>query len=154
MKDPDRAARLGWTAAHQAAIVSAVVSVFLFLFAGPLANAVLPGDPETAKVAAQYTRYVASTEIFFSYAMVLIGAMQGAGDTKRPLWLSLIALWGFGVPSAAIFALPGIDLGFVTVPGLAMGSDGAWLSMALRQLVQGGAAIWLFKLGAWKLTKV
>jgi putative MATE family efflux protein len=155
MKDPDRAARLGWTAAHQAAIVSAVVSVLLFLFAGPLAGAVLPGDPATAAVAAQYTRYVASTEVFFGYAMVLIGAMQGAGDTRRPLWLSLVTLWGIGVPLAAVLALPEISiLGLATVKGLAMGSDGAWMSMALRQLIQGAAAIWLFKKGGWKLTKV
>jgi Na+-driven multidrug efflux pump len=155
MKDPERAARLGWTAAHQAAIVSVVVSVFLFLFAGPLANMVLPGVPETAAVAAQYTRYVASTEVFFAYAMVLIGAMQGAGDTKRPMWLSLVALWGIGIPMAVVLALPGVSvLGLFTVPGLGLNSDGAWFSMAFRQLVQGVAAIWLFKKGAWKFSEV
>jgi putative MATE family efflux protein len=150
MKDPDRAERLGWTAAHQAAIVSAVVSVLLFAFAGPLARAVLPGDPQTAEVAAQYTRFVASTEVFFAYAMVLIGAMQGAGDTQRPMWLSLFALWGIRVPLAAVLALPSVWF----LPGFDLGSDGAWMSMASTQLVQGAAAIWLFKKGHWKATKV
>jgi putative MATE family efflux protein len=150
MGDPDRAERLGWTAAHQAAIVSGVVSVLLYFFAGPLAAAVLPGDPQTAAVAAQYTRYVASTEVFFAYAMVLIGAMQGAGDTQRPMWLSVAALWGVRVPLAALLALPVV--GFVR--GADMGSDGAWMSMAATQLIQGTAAIWLFKKGDWKKTKV
>jgi Na+-driven multidrug efflux pump len=155
MKDPDRAERLGWTAAHQAAIVSTIVSILLFIFADPLSRAVLPGDLKTAHYAAQFTRYVASTEVFFAYAMVLIGAMQGAGDTKRPLWLSLIALWGMRVPFAAFLALPVVSLfGLASVRGAGMGADGAWLSMAATQLVQGVAAIWLFKKGAWKLTKV
>ncbi len=155
MKDPERAERLGWTAAHQAAIVSAIVSVLLFVFAGPLARMVLPGDPATALVAAQYTRYVASTEVFFAYAMVLIGAMQGAGDTRRPMWLSMFALWGVRVPLAAVLALPSIGVfGLITVEGANMGSDGAWMSMALTQLIQGVAAIWLFRKGDWKLTKV
>lgn len=155
MKDPDRAERLGWTAAHQAAIVSLVVSVLLFVFADPLSRMVLPGDLPTARLAANFIRYIASTEVFFAYAMVLIGAMQGAGDTKRPLWLTLISLWGLRVPLAAIFAWPGVVLlGFVSVDGLGMGSDGAWLSMALTQLVQGVFAIWLFKKGDWKRTEV
>lgn len=154
MKDPERAERLGWTAAHQAAIVSTAVSVLLFLFAGPLARAVLPGDPATAEHAAQFTRYVASTEVFFAYAMVLIGAMQGAGDTRRPLWLSLVALWGMRVPLAAVLALPTVGALGLAVRGANMGAEGAWLSMAATQLVQGVAAIWLFKKGAWKLTKV
>lgn len=155
MKDPDRAERLGWTAAHQAAIVSTIVSILLFVFADPLSRAVLPGDLKTAHYAAQFTRYVASTEVFFAYAMVLIGAMQGAGDTRRPLWLSLIALWGMRVPFAAFLALPVVSLfGLASVRGAGMGADGAWLSMAATQLIQGVAAIWLFKKGAWKLTKV
>jgi Na+-driven multidrug efflux pump len=116
---------------------------------------VLPGDLATAEYAAQFTRYVASTEVFFAYAMVLIGAMQGAGDTRRPLWLSLFALWGLRVPVAALLALPAVSFfGLATIKGAGMGADGAWLSMAATQLVQGAAAIWLFKKGAWKLTKV
>ena len=155
MRDPERAARLGWTAAHQAAIVSFVVSIFMYFFADGIAGAVLPGDRQTAAVAAQYARYIASTEVFFAYAMVLIGAMQGAGDTKRPMWLSVIALWGIRVPLAAVLALSAIPVfGLFTIRGAGMGPDGAWLSMALTQLVQGSAAIWLFKQGSWKTTQV
>lgn len=155
MKDPDRAERLGWTAAHQAAIVSLVVSVLLFIFAVPLAHAVLPGDVPTANQTVGFIRYIASTEIFFAYAMVLIGAMQGAGDTRRPMWLSIAALWGIRVPLAALLALPTVSVfGILTLQGRGMGANGAWLSMALTQLIQGIAAIILFKKGDWKSTEV
>jgi Na+-driven multidrug efflux pump len=87
--------------------------------------------------------------------MVLIGAMQGAGDTRRPMWLSVATLWGVRVPLAAVLALPGISVfGVLTVPGVDMGADGAWLSMAATQVIQGVAAMWLFKRGDWKLTEV
>lgn len=155
MKDPDRAERLGWTAAHQAALVSLVVSILLFSFAGPLSRMVLPGDLPTARMAESFIRYIASTEVFFAYAMVLIGAMQGAGDTRKPLWLSVFCLWGLRVPLSVVFAWPGfVFLGFVSVKGLGMGSNGAWLSMALTQMIQGVLAIWLFKRGAWKQVEV
>ncbi|HXH60808.1 MAG TPA: MATE family efflux transporter [Fimbriimonadaceae bacterium] len=155
MDDSRRAERLGWTAAHQAGAVSLVVSVLLFVFADPLSRAVLPGDLATAAVAAQYTRYIASTEVFFAYAMVLIQAMQGAGDTRRPLWISLGTLWGVRVPAAALLALPMVSFfGLFNIAGWNMGADGAWLSMAGSQVVQGIAAMIVFKQGKWKLTQV
>ncbi len=155
MGRPDRAEILGWTAAHQAAIVSLVISALLFIFADPIAHTMLAGDPATADIAANFTRYIASTEVLFAYAMVLIGAMQGAGDTKRPLWLSIVSLWCMRVPMAVVFALSTISVfGVFSFSGLGMGSNGAWLSMAITQAVQGIAAIWLFKKGLWKTVKV
>lgn len=155
MKKPERAEKLGWTAAHQAGIVSAIVSLLLFLFADPIAHLMLAGDPETANVAAVFTRYIAVTEVLFAYAMVLIGAMQGAGDTKRPLWLSLITLWGIRVPLAAILALSTVSVsGFVLLRGMNLGSQGAWISMSVTQAIQGILSIVLFKRGDWKNAKV
>ena len=51
-------------------------------------------------------RYLCVTETLFAYAMVAFGAMQGAGDTVRPMWISLFSLWGIRVPLAFILALP------------------------------------------------
>jgi Na+-driven multidrug efflux pump len=101
-----------------------------------------------------FIHYIASTEVFFAYAMVLIGAMQGAGDTRRPMWLTVACLWGVRVPLAGFLALSTIALGAVTIRGRGLGADGAWLSMALTQMLQGILAIWLFKQGHWKATKV
>jgi putative MATE family efflux protein len=154
MKKPERAAALGWMAGHQAAIVSAVAAALIFAFAGPLANTLLADQPQIAALTANYLRYVASTEIFFGYGMVLISAMQGAGDTVRPFWISFICMWLIRVPLAAVLALETIPLGPITIPGFGMGANGCWLTLAITQLIQGVAAMIYWKLGHWKTAKV
>ena len=48
---PDAAARLGWTAAHHAGVVSAIASLILVFGAYPLASAVIPSQPSVAEAA-------------------------------------------------------------------------------------------------------
>jgi putative MATE family efflux protein len=152
MKRPDRAERLGWVAAHHAAGVSLAASVVLIVGAPWIANGLLPGQPGVARHVVHYLYYICATEVLFGYAMVFIGAMQGAGDTRRPLWLTLAAMWGLRVPMAAWLALPLAVGGAVF--GLGMGADGCWLAMSVTQGVQGLASMAMFRAGAWKTVRV
>lgn len=90
MRRPDRAERMGWTASHHGAIVTACLAVPLFIFAQPIAWALVDGKADIANESALLLRYLCATEVMFAYAMVLIGAMQGAGDTVRPMWISTL----------------------------------------------------------------
>ena len=69
--------------------------------------------------------------------------MQGAGETKGPLWISIICLWGMRVPLAWFLALH-----------TGLGTTGAWISMAFTQGVQGVLAMMWFKMGRWKTQRV
>lgn len=161
MERPDRAERLAWTAAHHAALVTLALCVPIFIFAPNIAGVLIEGKPEIAHEAAMLIRFLCLTEVGFAYAMVMLGAMQGAGDTVRPLWVTIFALWILRVPLTAVFALSTGQTLFtvfgtqIPLPfGFAMGAKGAWIAMSLTQAVQGVLAIWLFKKGAWKLKKV
>jgi putative MATE family efflux protein len=140
---PDDAARLGWTAAHQAGLVSLAASTVMVIWAGPLAAAVIPSQPGVAEAAAKYLIAVGSTEVFFGYGMVLLGAMQGAGDTVRPLWISVASLWGVRVPLAFVLAIP-----------LGWGYLGCWTAMAVTQVALGALAMAAWRRGAWKTARV
>lgn len=160
MKRPDRAEKLAWTAGHHAALVTLVMTTPIFLFAHQIASLMIVGKPEIAEQAALLLRYLAVTEIGFAYAMVMIGAMQGAGDTKRPLWITVLSLWVLRVPLAILLALPtGAVITeawgtFVLPFGVGLGAAGAWISMSFTQLVQGILAIAFFRAGAWKSVKI
>ncbi|MBL8060822.1 MAG: MATE family efflux transporter [Chthonomonas sp.] len=144
-KDPDRAERLGWTAGHYAAIVILALSVPIFIYAPQIAAMLTGGDkPGVAIEAANYIRILIATEIMFGYAMVLIGAMQGAGDAKRTMWITIATLWAIRVPLA--FGL--------THPALGLGSTGGWIAMSLSQVAQGLFAIVYWKRGQWKTVVV
>jgi putative MATE family efflux protein len=157
MQRPDRAERLAWTAGHYAAAVTICLAVPIYFGAPAIASALLNEKTFVIRETVVLLRYLCVTELFFAYAMVMIGAMQGAGDTVRPMWISVFALWGLRVPFAFFFALePGQPLGQgLTMPvGLGLGADGAWMAMALTQGIQGVMAMILFKQGAWKTKKV
>lgn len=143
MRKPERAEILGWAASHQAALVIAILVVPLFFAAPGIAHVIVGGKEAMAAEAALLIRTLCVTEIFFGYAMVLLGAMQGAGDTKSPMWITLIALWGVRVPLAYILAV-----------SLGMGSFGAWVAMSATQCIQGLMAMAAFKRGHWKTKEV
>ncbi|HWD38263.1 MAG TPA: MATE family efflux transporter [Fimbriimonas sp.] len=157
MKKPDRAERLAWTAAHHAALVTVAVAFPLFVSAMFVAMGLTSGKADISSDAALLLRCLCGTEFLFAYAMVLMGAMQGAGDTVRPLWITVFCLWGLRVPLAAVFALPhGFRLGgVVPLPvGFGWGTPGAWVAMSATQGLQGVLAMIAFKLGHWKTEKV
>ncbi|MCO5297664.1 MAG: MATE family efflux transporter [Fimbriimonadaceae bacterium] len=143
MRKPRRAERLGWTASHHAALVIGILVVPLFFLAPGIAHVIVGGKEAMASEASLLIRTLCVTEVFFGYAMVLIGAMQGAGDTKSPMWITIWALWGLRVPLAYVLAIP-----------LGIGSFGAWLAMSISQAVQGLLAMAAFKKGAWKTKEV
>ena len=146
MRDPNRAEKLGWTAGHQGAIVSLVISILLWIFALPIAQLILPTKPDIALIASDYIFYIAISEVLFAYGMIMVGGLQGAGDTVRPFWMTLIIMWLIRVPLAAILALEKIG----PVPGFGLGANGCWMALAITQAIQGLCAMWLFKQGKWK----
>lgn len=150
---PDRAEKLAWTAAHMGAILTLSVCGPIFLGAHKIGEWLLGNKPEVIAESTALLRALCSTEVFFAYAMVLIGAMQGAGDTKRPLWITIANLWGLRVPLAYSLALSPSVVAWVPW-GLGMGAGGAWIAMALSQATQGLMTIYVFRKGTWKYSRV
>jgi putative MATE family efflux protein len=154
---PDRAERLGWIAAHHAALVTAALAIPLMIWARPVASLLLENKPDMIAQSALLLRYLCATEVMFAYAMVANGAMQGAGDTVRPMWISILSLWLIRVPMAFLVVLPaGQQLfGGVSLPvGLGLGSAGAWLTLSFSQGIQGVLALVLYGQGRWKTQRV
>ena len=143
MKRPDRAEKIAWTAAHHAAIAGLIASIIVLAFAQIIAKTLVPDQPAVAGHVAEYLKYVCLTEILFGYAMVLTGALQGAGDTVSPLWLALGCMWGLRVPMAFLFANV-----------LSWGTVGCWIAMSATQGIQGILAIFTFRAGRWKTKQV
>lgn len=157
MHRPDRAERLGWTAAHYGALVTIVLVTPVYLLAPWIAGGLVDHKPGITHEATVLLRYLCVSEFLFAYAMVFIGAMQGAGDVKRPLWISIVSLWGLRVPLAMALALPnGFALaGMFAMPvAYGLGANGAWLAMAITQGVQGVLSMLAFRQGGWKTARV
>jgi putative MATE family efflux protein len=141
--DPKRAERLGWLAGHHAALMTGILALVLYFFAREFAFLIVPNKPELQLAIISYVVMMTYTEVFFAYAIVLMAGMQGAGDTVRPLWITIICSVLLRLPLTWLLAQP---LGF--------GSNGCWAAMSLTQGTQGLAMLYVFKQGRWKSKKV
>jgi len=95
-------------------------------------------DPETIAWGSILFKIVSPSVIFFGLFTVINGALQGAGDTKPILFLSIIRLWVIRVPLAFLLSIV-----------LCMGPVGIWISMFISNIsVAVLGLIWL-KMGKW-----
>jgi Na+-driven multidrug efflux pump len=75
--------------------------------------------------------------------MVMIQALNGAGDTRTPTLINLFGFWFFQIP-----------LAYLLVKSFHMGPTGAFVSIPVAETAIAIAAWVIFKRGKWKGVKV
>ena len=75
--------------------------------------------------------------------MVMIHALNGAGDTKTPTLINFFGFWLIQIP-----------LAFILAKWLNMGVTGAFLAIPIAETLIAVAAYVFFKRGKWKTVKV
>ncbi len=81
-----------------------VASILMFLAANFLAQ-LSSLDQETIKYVTSYLKFNAVSEPLLAINMIITGALQGAGNTRYPMIVSIIANWVIRIPLAYILAL-------------------------------------------------
>ncbi len=114
-KDIDDAARWGWDGAVLTFLYGIGLSLILIPFAKPVLGVFLT-NPETLALAHLPMILWAVMIGFDTLGMVLMNALIGAGDTRRSMWISVIAQWVFFLPAA-----------YIVGPMLGYGLLGIWV---------------------------
>ena len=156
-KNPTRAEHIGWLACTAAFIFAVLIGIPVYILVPKFAPALAGYKADVVEQIVSLVRLLCLTEPLFCLSAVLVGGMQGAGDTKRPLWIGIFALWFLRVPLAILFALPKgapVVLGFALPFGLELGAYGAWVAMSITQGLQGFLAAIAWRLGKWKTIRV
>lgn len=139
---PERAERSGWLCNWQAMAITALMAALFYLLAEPIARR-FSADARVVALAAQYLRVNAFGEPFLAFALVLGGALQGAGDTRFQALASVLTMWLIRVPATYFCCL---TLGY--------GAPAAWWTMAVTTAVNGLLIAWWFRRGSWKTVEV
>ncbi|MCG8572468.1 MAG: MATE family efflux transporter [Spirochaetes bacterium] len=95
-------------------------------------------DPETIRYGVDLFRLVSVSVVFFGMLTVILGAFQGAGDTKPAMILNISRLWVFRLPLAYVLAIV-----------LKFGPEGIWWSMFFSNIVVTVAGFYWLKRGKW-----
>ena len=141
-KQPDRAETSVWKTGRYNAYFMAVISVIYLLFAYNIVGW-FNDNPVVIENGGLCLQIIAAGYIFYAYGMVVTQAFNGAGDTKTPTKINLIAFWMFQLPFAYLAAIT-----------FKMGALGVFLAITLAEVMLAVIAIVWFKKGNWKKVQV
>jgi len=88
---PDRAFAAVNTAARFGLAGSAILGIFFFFFPRLLLGVFGMTDPDALAIGVQLLRVLAFSGLFISVALTYTGGLQGSGDTKSPLYISIVS---------------------------------------------------------------
>jgi putative MATE family efflux protein len=135
---PDRAERGVMLCLILYGAIMAAVSIIYFLFAPQLIGFFDP-TMESEIVGVSYLHSVSPFYIVMGSALVLSFALNGAGDTRKPMLATLVSMVLLQIPLA--YYLPGF---------LGIGIEGVWLSVIIGIIVQAALLAWMYRSGEWK----
>lgn len=141
-KNEDRARRVAHESVLQCGLISVAVALFLFFGAG-LVFRVMHSDPLVNEVGINPMKLVAFFQPCLVVSIVYIWALRGAGDTRYPMYITLISGFLFRIPIGYYF---GVTLG--------MGLMGAWFGMCTDMLLRAILAAVRYARGKWVGIKV
>lgn len=141
-REIERAYSAGWRVTGIGVWMMTAAALILFFFAPSIARA-LTSESGAIDYTTHYLRINCLGEPFLALGMVLTGALQGAGDSKGPMWFTLICNWLIRIPVAWLLALT-----------FKLGPDGVWWSMTLSIVIQGILMVMRYRARKWIQIKV
>ena len=137
-RQPERAEQSAMLAAKYNAIFMALVTFIFLFFALPIVG-IYNSDPKVMEVGALSMQIIGAGYIFYGIGMVMIQALNGAGDTRTPTWINFVCFWLFQIPLAYLLA-KGFDLG----------PTGAFIAIPVAETAIAIWAYFIFRKGKWK----
>lgn len=141
-KDPDLAEKCGRETWRLGTIVMSFMGILFFVFPHYFMN-FLTHEKEVIALGIMCLRIVAVAQPPFAATIILSGALRGAGDTKFPMYASIIGIWAIRLSLALFFGIL-----------LDMGLFGVWVAMAIDLFARGFLFYFRFRAGHWKQIKI
>ena len=136
---PERAARGVAVAARIGLLAAAVVGALFLSIPQVLLGIFGMDDPAAASIGAQLLRYLSVSGLFVTVALSYTGGLQGTGDTKSPLYISI---------ASQILVPIGLCLLLQSLRGLHPGD--IWLAIVLGHLTRATLSLLRFRRGGWR----
>jgi putative MATE family efflux protein len=119
-------------------LIGAVLSIWPHYFVSFFSN-----DALVIENGAMALRIISYGFAFYGLGMVMTQAFNGAGDTRTPTFVNIIAFWMIEIP-----------LGWFLSTQTSMLSSGVYYSIIIAESCLTIIAFFLFRRGKWKLEKV
>jgi putative MATE family efflux protein len=141
-KEFERAEKSVTLTAKYNAIFMAFVTV-LFVFFSEFIIRIFTRDEDVVRHGAQALHIMGYGFVFYGLGMVMIQALNGAGDTKTPTVINFVCFWLFQVP-----------LGYLLAIYFDLKQTGAFIAIPVAETLIALVAWYYFRRGKWKTVKV
>jgi len=136
---PDRSARAATVAGGMGLAVAGIVGLTFVLFPRPLFAVFSLDDGVAYELGRQLLGYLAVSGFFVTLALTYTGGLQGTGDTRSPLYISIV--------SQLIIPI-GLCTYFSETRGL-LPAD-IWLAIVVGHMARAGLSVARFRQGKWR----
>lgn len=141
-RQPERAEKSVWRASHYNAVFMSLLGL-VFILLAPQIVGLFSSEPQVLRYGISCLRILGIGYPMYAVGMIIIQAMNGAGDTYTPSILNFICFWLLQIPLAYWLAVP-IDLG----------PNGVFLSIVISESVLTILGVLTFRRGRWKTQEV
>lgn len=135
---PDRAEASARLATRCNLVFMTAVGACVFAFA-PGIGGLFSADPEVVRLGTHCLRILGAGFPLYAIGMIVIQALNGAGDTWTPTIANLVSFWVVQIP-----------LAYWLAAGLGLGPDGVFLAIVLSESLMTALAVAVFRSGRWK----
>jgi putative MATE family efflux protein len=141
--NPDRADRALRVAGRIAVAVAATLGLLFLLIPRALLSIFGMTDPVVVGLGAQLLRYLSVSGLFIAVALTYTGGLQGTGDTRSPLYISL----------ASQFLVP-LGLCWIIQRTGTLESGDIWRAILLGHITRCLLSVARFRQGRWRNIEV
>ena len=136
---PDRSARSAQVAAMMGLAVAAVVGLLFFVIPRSLLAIFAMHEGVVADIAVELLGYLAISGLFVTVALAYTGGLQGTGDTRSPLYISVVS---------QVIVPIGICVLVQAISGLE--AHNIWLAIVIGHVTRCGLSVVRFRQGRWR----
>ena len=136
---PDRSARAVHIAAGFGLCVAAIVGALFVLIPEQLLAIFGIEEPIVVEHGRELLRFLTVSGFFVTLALTYTGGLQGTGDTRSPLYITLVSQ--VGVPIGLCFTLQRMDM---------LESWGVWTAIVLGHFTRAMLSMMRFHQGRWR----
>jgi len=140
---PDRADEAVHVAARIGMAGAAFIGVFFFFFPAQLLAVFGLNEPVVVTIGVQLLRVLSVSGLFIAVALTYTGGLQGTGDTKSPLYISIISQ--VVVPLSICFVLQRAGV---------LQPLHIWFAILIGHATRCGLSVLRFNQGKWRSIKV
>jgi putative MATE family efflux protein len=136
---PERSARSAQLASMMGLTVAVTIGVLFFVLPRPLLAIFGMEEGVVADIAVELLGYLAFSGVFVTVALAYTGGLQGTGDTRSPLYISILSQVVVPIGICAVLqATSGLE------------AHNIWLAILIGHITRCGLSVIRFRQGKWR----